>query len=239
MIENRSFEAKEGYGVPGGLYMVDDFGYGWSSYDGGCDKSPRMQFVSGTPLASENPHYLRFTAYEAGQGFKNKAYDGICIRKDAKYKVSFYARCVDYSGENINIFVEKDGKIYCEASVEAVKPLPYYPFQDLTMEFKSGDDKMDEKLAEIRAMDSSKLIPRNAWQKYEVELTAMADVRGASFVITLDKEGVVEFDLISMIPEDAVEGIFRKDLFEALKSITPGFIRFPGGCIIEGISLPK
>ena len=40
-----------------------------------------------------------------------------------------------------------------------------------------------------------------------------------------------------MLPDDAVAGVFRKDLFEALKDIRPGFIRFPGGCIVEGISL--
>ena len=47
----------------------------------------------------------------------------------------------------------------------------------------------------------------------------------------------VEFDLISMLPDDAVAGVFRKDLFEALKDIRPGFIRFPGGCIVEGTDL--
>ena len=40
-----------------------------------------------------------------------------------------------------------------------------------------------------------------------------------------------------MIPEDAVKGIFRESLYEALAAIKPGFIRFPGGCIVEGISL--
>lgn len=42
-----------------------------------------------------------------------------------------------------------------------------------------------------------------------------------------------------MIPEDAIAGLFRKDLFNALKDIHPGFIRFPGGCIIEGTSLMR
>ncbi|MFQ7714791.1 MAG: hypothetical protein ACLRI8_11605 [Agathobacter rectalis] len=30
MIENRSFEAKEGFGTPGNFYSVDDNGYAWS-----------------------------------------------------------------------------------------------------------------------------------------------------------------------------------------------------------------
>ena len=31
--------------------------------------------------------------------------------------------------------------------------------------------------------------------------------------------------------------MFRKDLFELLKGLHPGFLRFPGGCIIEGNTL--
>ena len=40
-----------------------------------------------------------------------------------------------------------------------------------------------------------------------------------------------------MFPADAVAGVFRKDLFEKLKELHPGFIRFPGGCIVEGNTL--
>ena len=68
-------------------------------------------------------------------------------------------------------------------------------------------------------------------------LTAEEDVRGAQFVISLTEPGVVEFDFISLMPQDAVAGIFRKDLFELLKGLKPGFLRFPGGCIIEGNTL--
>lgn len=39
------------------------------------------------------------------------------------------------------------------------------------------------------------------------------------------------------MPEDAVAGVFRRDLFELLKGLHPGFLRFPGGCIIEGNTL--
>ena len=48
---------------------------------------------------------------------------------------------------------------------------------------------------------------------------------------------MVEFDFISIMPEDAVAGVFRRDLFELLKGLHPGFLRFPGGCIIEGNTL--
>ncbi|MDE6925715.1 MAG: alpha-L-arabinofuranosidase [Acetatifactor sp.] len=75
------------------------------------------------------------------------------------------------------------------------------------------------------------------WEKYELDLTLEEEVRGAQFVVFLEKEGVMEFDFFSMVPEDAVCGIFRKDLAEMLKDLEPGFLRFPGGCVVEGNTL--
>ncbi len=77
----------------------------------------------------------------------------------------------------------------------------------------------------------------NFFRKYELTLTANDDVRHGTFAITVNEPAVVDFDYISMFPGDAVAGVFRRDLFELLDGIKPGFIRFPGGCIIEGFSL--
>lgn len=75
------------------------------------------------------------------------------------------------------------------------------------------------------------------WAKYSFEMTASDDVRGAQLVINMDGNGTLDFDMISLIPDDAVNGVFRRDLAEMLKAINPGFLRFPGGCIIEGYDL--
>lgn len=56
-------------------------------------------------------------------------------------------------------------------------------------------------------------------------------------VICLSEAGSVDFDMISMMPENAVCGLFRRDLAELLKELQPGFLRFPGGCIVEGNTL--
>ena len=237
LIENRSFEAKEAYGNPGRFYAVDDFGYAWKTLYQAGEEEPLMQYVTGTPVSAVNPHYLRFTAKQAGQGFTNKAYDGIRLEKDHTYKVSFYARCVAYEGEWFQITVQRDGQIFTQAEVKAVKPVPYVPFCDLKIPMEVGYGTLNPDIEKIHQMDQSDKCRRNEWIKYEAVLTALDDVRGAQFAITLDAPGIVEFDLISMIPEDAVSGIFRKDLFEALQAIKPGFVRFPGGCIVEGISL--
>lgn len=74
-----------------------------------------------------------------------------------------------------------------------------------------------------------------------------ADVKGINsgygrLVIELDGVGEVHFDCISFYNEDIwgkddpkwKHGKFRKDLVEALKELKPKFMRFPGGCIVEG-----
>lgn len=77
----------------------------------------------------------------------------------------------------------------------------------------------------------------NYYKKYVVHMTAQEACKGAQFRMLLAEAGTVEFDYISMFPENAVAGIFRPDLFKLLQELHPGFIRFPGGCIIEGDTL--
>ena len=72
------------------------------------------------------------------------------------------------------------------------------------------------------------------WQQYHGILKANDTVRNALFVVTLTEKGVIDFDCISMIPSEAVLGLFRPDLVKWLMELKPGFLRFPGGCVVEG-----
>ncbi len=77
----------------------------------------------------------------------------------------------------------------------------------------------------------------NEWKKYEAELTATDTIRYGEFIVSLSENATVDFDMISVMPSDAVNGVLRKDLAEKLKDLNPGFLRFPGGCIIEGYDI--
>jgi len=102
----------------------------------------------------------------------------------------------------------------------------------------TGDIKiLAEKQGDAFLQGSVSVEENSGWKKYELVLKAMADVDAASFHIILSGPGEVEFDCISMMSCDAVYGVFRKDLADLLKDIKPGFLRFPGGCIIEGNDL--
>lgn len=97
MLENRAFEFVDCYGDKADYYTEFDGLYGWECYP--KEKNARMRCVMGSPVAEENPHYLRFTAEESQAGFKNQAYDGIVLKKGAQYEVSFYARSISSRAE--------------------------------------------------------------------------------------------------------------------------------------------
>ena len=60
MLENRAFEFVDCYGDKADYYTEFDGLYGWECYP--KEKNARMRCVMGSPVAEENPHYLRFTA---------------------------------------------------------------------------------------------------------------------------------------------------------------------------------
>ena len=86
-------------------------------------------------------------------------------------------------------------------------------------------------------MSDSVAVSGNEWKKYRMEMTAGGTVEQGSFVVSLDREAAICFDQFSMMPKDAICGVFRVDLAEKLKNLKPSFLRFPGGCIIEGNTL--
>lgn len=231
LIENRSFEAKEGFGNPGTFYTVDDFGYAWEAVSASSNK-PIMQFISGSPLSEKNPHYLRLTTNEKNQGFKNKAYDGIYLSKDTGVNVIFYARAVRYAG-NIEVSIKNGTKAIASSVIKCKEAVPFKCWGGLTVKI----DDPDGSLAKVDAMEGDAYSHTSEWVKYETTLKLSEDAKQAELSIVLQDAGVVEFDYISAIPENAVAGVFRKDIFDVLKEMKPGFVRFPGGCIVEGISL--
>lgn len=80
------------------------------------------------------------------------------------------------------------------------------------------------------------------WEKYETVITAVADADNATVKITLldSAEGTFDIDMVSLFPQNTWmnrKNGLRADLVQMLKDLHPGFLRFPGGCIIEGYNL--
>lgn len=81
-----------------------------------------------------------------------------------------------------------------------------------------------------------------AWQNYTAQLTATQTEAKAQLKITFEGAGIIDVDMISLFPEDTWKGRkngLRKDLVQLLDDMNPGFLRFPGGCIVEGRTLEQ
>ena len=75
------------------------------------------------------------------------------------------------------------------------------------------------------------------WTRYEATVTPAATNARAQFQIVIDQAGDLDLDMVSLFPKDTWNNRrngLRKDLVQLLADLKPGFLRFPGGCIVEG-----
>ncbi|MDW7695742.1 alpha-L-arabinofuranosidase C-terminal domain-containing protein [Flammeovirgaceae bacterium SG7u.111] len=81
-----------------------------------------------------------------------------------------------------------------------------------------------------------------SWKEYKASFVATATELKANLLITFEGTGKIDLDMVSLFPEDTWKGRpkgMRKDLVQLLADLNPGFLRFPGGCIVEGRTLEK
>lgn len=74
------------------------------------------------------------------------------------------------------------------------------------------------------------------WQKYTAQITATGTNAKAQLRLSPDKAGILLFDMVSLFPPTYKnrENGCRIDLAEKLEALKPAFVRFPGGCFVEG-----
>ena len=75
------------------------------------------------------------------------------------------------------------------------------------------------------------------WQKVEASLVSAQTDPNAKLVMMFDGIGTLDVDMVSLFPENTWanrKNGLRCDLVQSLKDLKPKFVRFPGGCIVEG-----
>jgi alpha-N-arabinofuranosidase len=75
------------------------------------------------------------------------------------------------------------------------------------------------------------------WKTYTTTLRSAETATKGHLILWMSGEGTLDVDLISLFPKDTFQNRpngLRKDLATLLKDMKPGFLRFPGGCIVEG-----
>ena len=118
---------------------------------------------------------------------------------------------------------------------EAGKEYAFYMFaqsnQAITLSLTIQEKDTVFSAAEI------KLQP-GGWTRYDATFAATASTRGAELCIRSSAAATVRFGFTSLMPAETFMGHgLRKDLAEKLRDMNPSFLRFPGGCIVEGFSM--
>jgi alpha-N-arabinofuranosidase len=94
-----------------------------------------------------------------------------------------------------------------------------------------------------KVLGETSIVPTsNDWKGYTAQFTATQTEAKAQLKITFEGKGTIDLDMISLFPEDTWmnrKNGMRKDIVQLLYDMKPGFLRFPGGCIVEGRTLAQ
>ncbi|KAB8114097.1 hypothetical protein EE612_053330 [Oryza sativa] len=100
---------------------------------------------------------------------------------------------------------------------------------ELTASLTCSDGMQNLASVSIQGIDLSN------WTKIELQLLAEGTCRTSRLELTSMKKGIIWFDQVSLMPSDTYKGHgFRKELLYMLLELKPQFLRFPGGCFVEG-----
>lgn len=121
-----------------------------------------------------------------------------------------------------------------------------YEFSLLYKQIKPGIEIRAELVDSVgQIIGSGKLIPEKSttgWQRGSVSFTSNKTDAKAKLNVWFEGQGEVDLDMISLFPSDTWKGRkngLRADMVQVLADLKPGFIRFPGGCIVEGFDLSQ
>lgn len=200
------------FGADGGLYaeLVKNRSFEFPDAMMGWSKSQKkgargiMSIRDEAPFEQANPHYLRIEVADPCDGF------GVTNE--------------GFRG----IGISKGDKYYFSVYARSLLPGP------MTLKI------------EIIASDGSKIadaqieIISGEWKNYYVLMTASGTSEKAKLNLLAASRGLVDVDMVSLFPEDTARMMprpipgLRKDLVQMLADLKPAFLRFPGGCIVEG-----
>ena len=127
---------------------------------------------------------------------------------------------IGYHGVAVSEHAAYHGYLFIQADVPC----------SLTLRFTSFDFSKTYGSCKILVNDTD-------YQKYDFQLTSVSNDPNAVFVISSNSEVTVRFGYSSLMPDDTFLGHgLRKDLVNMLKDTSSRFLRFPGGCIVEGFT---
>jgi alpha-N-arabinofuranosidase len=124
-----------------------------------------------------------------------------------------------------------------------VKKDMQYNFSLLASQEEGSNTKIRVELVDAKGttIGETTLAPSGKdWKKYAVSFKATQTEPKAKLNLWFEGTGVIDLDMISLFPNDTWKqrpNGLRADLIQLLADMKPGFLRFPGGCIVEGREL--
>ncbi len=179
--------------------------------EGGAEGS--MALDVNDPLNDRNPHSLKMVVSRMGTrcGIANSGYWGMAVKAGEWYDATFYAR-TDGQGQGQGFRPRGVGLVFS---------------------LESGDGKRVCARATLPEIGGP-------WRKYTLGLHAEASDPNCRLVITPIEPVTMWLDCVSLFPRKTFKnrpnGI-RADVARMLADLKPGFLRFPGGCVVEGCTL--
>ncbi|MBN1172582.1 MAG: carbohydrate binding domain-containing protein [Micromonosporaceae bacterium] len=88
----------------------------------------------------------------------------------------------------------------------------------------------------VLAAPLSLTVRTDSWTKYTGTLTAKQTTDAGRLLVRAGGTGTLRLDMVSLLPRDTFRGHangLRKDLAEKIAALRPGFVRFPGGCLVN------
>jgi alpha-N-arabinofuranosidase len=174
---------------------------------------------------ANNPRFIRVTHLSDNPyGLSNQGFRGMGIKNGETYHFSVWARPI-WPETTLALRLElktPDGQTIATARLALPQTLKGRGSFDLPSPSTPGHPSP------------------GGWQRDTVSFTATATAPKAQLYIWLEGRGSIDLDMLSLFPEHTWKerpGGLRADLVQLLADMHPGFIRFPGGCIVEGRDL--
>jgi alpha-N-arabinofuranosidase len=174
---------------------------------------------------AKNPRFIRVTHFtDSPYGLSNEGFRGMGIKAGETYHFSVWARPLA-GNDAIALRLElrtPEGKIIGAGRLSLPKVL-------------LGRGAPDRPLPSSPGHPST-----GGWERDTVSFVATATAPKAQLFIWLEGRGSIDLDMFSLFPQHTWRerpGGLRADLVQLLADMHPGFIRFPGGCIVEGRDL--
>jgi alpha-L-arabinofuranosidase len=99
---------------------------------------------------------------------------------------------------------------------------------------------LQTKQQKILASYTFETLQEGDWTKYTCQLKPTASDPQAKFVLTFGSRGTLWLDFVSLFPAKTFRNRpngLRNDIATMIEGLHPSFIRWPGGCFVEGITI--